>query len=130
MFAAQQREAASRKPRDAAAAGGVGLERGDGPGIDHAAEVPGGVAVLAGGDLHAEGGALADLGETGEIVGGDGLFEPGDVLFGERVSELECLRDGVGAVGVDEEGDIGTDGFAGKSHTARVVGGVACRSSS
>ncbi len=110
---------------DAAAAGGVGLEDVDGLGVEHGAEVEAAPAVLAGGDVHAGGPLVAKEVEAREVVGADGLFEPGDAELGmEAVGEAEGLLFGVGAVGIDEQLGLVADGFAGGADAVRIFFGV------
>ncbi len=87
-------------------------------------EVLQGVAVLAGGDRHAGGRAVAQQAQAGEIIGGDGLLEPRHAALpreapGEREGELAL----VGAVGIDEQLGFG----ANRSPRRRHPGGVAPR---
>ena len=87
--------------------------------MEHLGEVVEGVAVLAGGDVAAEG--RPDLAEAGEVVGGHRLLEPGDVvLIGQHVTEADSLFDAVAAVGVDVEFGV-TDDLAGQSDSGEVA---------
>src|SRR5690625_3801069 len=99
---------------DPAAAGGICLEDVDCSRLEQPAEVRRGVAILAGGDIHPGGAMVAQQAESGEVVGGDGLLEPGDVVYlPEMVGEGEGLLAGVGAIGIDIERDVGADRLAG-----------------
>ena len=100
------------------------------PGLEHPAEVEQVVAVLAGGDVHAGRGAVAEQPQAVEVVGGDRLLEPGHAQLGESLGHGQGLLAAVGAVGVDEQLGVGPDRLAGGPDAAEVVLRVACRSSS
>ena len=81
-----------QKAGDAAAARHIRLLHVDRAGRQHAAKIIERVAVLAGGDVHAGGRALAQQPQAVEIVGGDRLLEPGDAVLGEgRPSASACF---------------------------------------
>ena len=95
---------------DAAAEGRVGLE--DVGGLEHG-EIAEGVArrlAFAGGDRHVAG--SAHLGHAGLVVGDHRLLEPGEVAVGDHLDEAPGVGDGVGAVRVDHQLDVGTERLA------------------
>ena len=61
------------------------------------------VSVLTGRDVHAGRRPVAHDPPPFEVVGGDGLLEPGHAVGGEALGELERLLARVGAVGIDEQ---------------------------
>lgn len=109
-----------------AAAGGVGLQAIDRAGGEHSAEIFGGVAIFAGGDVHAGWAAVAHQAQAFQIIRGAGFFEPGDVEFiGEELRHRQGLFAGVAAVGIDEEFGAVADGFSSGSNAIDVGFGIA-----
>src|SRR5581483_3762427 len=102
-----------------AAAGGVGLQAVDRPGGDHAGEVVGRVAVLAG--RHVGVAPVADERQALEIVGGDRFLVPGHAGVGQGLPHPDGLLALVAAVGVDVELDPFAHGPAGQSDPLEVA---------
>src|SRR6476469_3541085 len=105
---------------DAAAAGHIDLDAVDRFGVDEVQEVGKAVAVLPRGDVAAE--RVADLPQSGMVIGADGLLEPGDAEAFEGAAQADGLRHGVSAVGVDEHLDVGTDQLTGLLYPVQVAG--------
>ena len=92
----------AKKAGDPEAAGRVRLKDIHCARLEHPAEVPRVVAVLAGADLQPGGGAIAQQAQSLEIVRGDGLLESAHTFERERFGEGERLFAVVRAVRVDE----------------------------
>ncbi len=92
------------KSADAPATRCISLQNGHGFGIDHPAEIPGGVAVFSGGDVHADGRArphfAAGPARLSELTGSSSHRTP---LLCEIVREAKRLRDCVSPVGVNKK---------------------------
>src|SRR6185312_6214867 len=56
-----------------------------------------------------------------EIVRTDGLFEPGDVGFGEDLCEVQCRLGCESTVGVDEEFSVVADDVAHLANTRGII---------
>ncbi len=102
----------------------VGLDDVDRLGGEESTDVEGVVGVLAGGDLDAAGETLTDVPQPLGIVGAHGLLEPGHAELGEHRCLAQRLLDGVGAVGVDVELDVGPDRLADGGDPCAVLVGV------
>src|SRR5579885_372747 len=113
------------EPGDAAAACGIRLENVDGFRIEHAAKVEGIVSVFAGGDIHSGGAVIANQPQAFQIIRTDGLFEAADVeLLLETAGKSQRLLAAVGAVGVNEEGGMVSDGLASDTDAVEIAAGL------
>ena len=87
---------------DATAACAIRLQYGDRFGIEHGAEVPSRIAILASGDIHAERRSLSDLVEPREMVRANWFFKPPDPVIREAMGKLDGLGYRVGAIRIDK----------------------------
>ena len=76
------------------------------------------IAVLAGGNVHAERTALANVSQAGEVVGADRLLKPTHTVLSKLLRKFEGLHFGICAVCIDEQLDVGADGLPGYPHAA------------
>ncbi len=88
----------------------VGLEDGDSSGLDVVGDEPVGGLGFTGGD--GDGGGMLKTVVAVEVIGEEGFFPPHEVEGLEIVGEGDGGVGVVGAVGVDAEGDGGSDGIA------------------
>ena len=115
-----------QNPSHTAAARDIGLLHVDRAGSQHAPEVEHVVAILAGGDVHAGGGAVAHQPQAVEVIGGDRLFEPAHAVFiGENFRLPEGLLSRVRAIGIDVQFRRRPDRLASHSHAFHIRLGVA-----
>lgn len=84
---------------DAPAPGRVSLWAVHGLSVEQMPEIRQRITVLAG--RYVGGYCGPDLRQSRQIVGGDGLLEPGDVLIGEEPGDPDGLLPGVATIGVD-----------------------------
>jgi hypothetical protein len=94
---------------DTAAARGVALEHVDGLRLEHPAEPVRVRDALARGDGHAGRGTLTNLPQTLEVVGGDALLEPADVLLREALRHPQRVGGRPRAVAVDHQFRVRAD---------------------
>ena len=81
------------------------------------------VAVLPGGDIGVA--AVPDLPQPGEVIGGDRLLEPADLMVpGQVAADPDGLLPAVSAVGVDVQFDGVTDHLPGQGHPGKVAFGA------
>ena len=72
-----------QEPGHASTTSDVGLLHIDGASLEHPPKIEDVIAVLAGGNVHSGGSAIANQAETIKIVGRDRLLEPAHFVFGE-----------------------------------------------
>jgi len=112
------------KATDSTAPSAVSLQDRDGLRVEHAAEVPGSVAIFSCGDVHTQWSPASDLIQTDEIIGTYRLFKPGDTLLREAVSQVDRLRYRVCAVGVDKEFAVTANRLSGSDHALGIAMGL------
>ena len=96
--------------RDAAGPGDVRHDEVRQPALEDGDELEASVQTLANAD--ADRNLIAHLGQRVVALGRDRLFKPADVVGREPVGESDRGGNVVHRVGIDQELDAGTDGFA------------------
>ncbi len=71
--------------------------------FEHPADITDRVSIFASRNLNSGRDPVPDSCETFQVIRRYGLFEPANILLGERTSEAQCLLDRVGAIGVDKQ---------------------------